>query len=59
MELSKGQRLKNKIDEFCNENNISEEEAKKMFLKNYFLPEDGGKTPDEMMGDFLHPKREE
>lgn len=58
MDFSSEYKLKMKIDEFCKENNIDEGEAKKMFIKNYLL-DDEGKSTDEMFGEMLHGKKEE
>jgi len=58
MDFSKEQKLRNKIDDFCKENNIDIEEAKEMILKSYFISEKEGKTVDETMSEFLHGTKE-
>ena len=58
MELSKGYKLKMKIEEFCKENNIGEEEAKQLFYKEYLLKDEDDIEidPDKSFSDFIHEK---
>jgi len=58
MDFSKAQKLENKINEFKDETGLSDSDIRKLIVKKYLLG-DEEKSADEMMGDFLHPKREE
>jgi pyrroloquinoline quinone (PQQ) biosynthesis protein C len=56
MELSKGQRLRNKIEELEREYGISEAEAKQLFIKEYLLDEDKP-SADEILANWLKGNR--
>ena len=58
MDLSKGQKLRNKIEELKSETGLDDDSVKQIFVKEYLLDEEE-KDPDKMMSDFLHGKQEE
>ena len=54
MELSKGQKLKNKIEDLKRETGLSDQEIKTLFLKEYFLEEEENtKKANDSFVDFL------
>jgi len=57
MQLSKGQRLRDKLDTLKKEEGLTDNEVKQLFVKEYLLNEE--KNPDELMRDFLHGEQEE
>ena len=58
MQLSKGQRLRDKLDTLKKEEGLTDNEVKQLFVKEYLLDEEE-KDPNKMMSDFLHGKQEE
>jgi len=58
MQLSKGQRLRDKLDTLKKEEGLTDNEVKQLFVKEYLLDEEE-KDPNKMMSDFLHGKKEE
>jgi hypothetical protein len=52
MEISKGQELKNKIDELKSETGLSDAEIKKLFIKEYLLGEEE-ESADEKFSNWL------
>jgi len=57
MQLSKGQRLRDKLDTLKKEEGLTDKQVKKLFIEEYLLEDE--KSPDELMRDFLHGEQEE
>jgi len=58
MDLSSGQKLRNKIEELKAETGLTEKEIKQAFVKEYML-ENEGKSVDEMFSEVITGKKEE
>ena len=58
MEFSRGHKLKMAIDKYCKENNIKEEEAKQLFIKEYLIEGEQitEEDPNKSFHDWLHKK---
>jgi len=57
MDFSKGQKLRNKIEELKSETGLDEESVKKLFIKEYLL-EGEDKSADELFSEILRGKKE-
>jgi len=61
MELSKGQKLRNKIEELKSETGLDDESIQKLFVKEYLLKDENDTEvdPDRSFSDFIHKKDKE
>ena len=57
MQLSKEQRLRDKIDTLKEEEGLTDSQVKQLFVKEYLLEEE--KSTDEMFGEMIRGKKEE
>ena len=58
MELSKGQILRNAVDEVKERTGLDDKAIRQLFVKEYLLDEEE-KDPDKLFGEMLHGKKEE